>query len=205
MISPPETGLVQIIGLVLAGGTSSRLGQDKVVLRYHNQTLLERAVRVLGTCCSRVVISCRDPHIVPPHLEIVVDETGRIGPLGGIITALRQLGGPLLALACDLPLMDQSFLRKLITARARRPDSCLMTTWQERGSDRLQPLVAIYEPEALPLLEASMKAGKFKLHQIIPATRRQVLLYGPEERQIFFNINYPRDLEKLRALQVHQA
>jgi molybdopterin-guanine dinucleotide biosynthesis protein A len=187
-----------MIGVVLAGGKSSRLGQDKTAVLYQGQTLLERSARLLGACCEEVFVSCRDPRIVPPGLTVLEDETERVGPLGGITTALRHLGGPVFALACDLPFMERRFLDALIQAREARPEPCLMTAWEQRDTGFIEALVAIYEPAALPLFEAGIAAGHFKLSRLIPPHLRHTLVYGPEDSRFFFNVNYPQDLGRLR-------
>lgn len=188
-----------MIGVVLAGGQSSRLGQDKTAVVYQGETLLVRSARLLGACCHEVFVSCRDARIVPPGLTALKDETDRIGPLGGIITALRRLGGPVFALACDLPFMECRFLEILIQARETRPETCVMTTWEQAETGFIESLVAIYEPAALPLLEAGIAAGHFKLSRLIPAARRHTVVYGPQDSRYFFNVNRPGDLDQLAA------
>lgn len=187
-----------MIGVVLAGGKSSRLGQDKTAVTYQGETLLERSARLLGACCDRVFVSCRDPRIVPPGLAVIEDETERVGPLGGITTALRRLDGPVCVLACDLPFMERRFLDALLAARETRPVECVMTAWQQRETGFIESLVAIYEPAALPLLEEGIAAGHFKLSRLVPPRLRHTLVYGPEDSRFFFNVNYPRDLGQLR-------
>lgn len=188
-----------MIGLVLAGGKSTRLGQDKTAVVHQGQTLLERSAALLGRHCDQVFISCRYPEGVPTGLAAIVDQTDRIGPAGGIITALRTLGGPVFALACDLPFMQDRLIARLLAARHARPDHCVMTTWQQPESGFIEALVAIYETEALPFLEAGVAAGQFKLSRMVPAELRHCVLYDKEDEKFFFNVNYPQDLEKLTA------
>lgn len=189
-------------GVVLAGGKSSRLGQDKTAVDYLGETLLERSARLLGTCCDTVYVSCRDPRKVPPGLHALPDETERIGPLGGIITALRRLGGPVFVLACDLPFMERRFLEALADARSARPAQCVMTVWEQEDSGFVEPLVAIYEQAALPLLERGIVDGVFKLTRLIPPQLRHTVPYGPEDSRSFFNVNYPQDLGRLQEAAI---
>ena len=188
-----------MIGLVLAGGKSSRLGQDKTRVLHEGQTLLMRTATLLQRHVDQVYISCRHPEKLDIPWPVIVDATERIGPAGGIITALRQLGGPIFVLACDLPFMEDSFITRLMAARAERPQECVLTTWKLKDSGFIENLVAIYEPEALPLLEEGTLQGLFKLSRLIPAGLRHTLTYTEEERNIFFNVNYPDDLQQLRS------
>lgn len=187
-----------MIGLVLAGGQSSRLGQDKTAIPYEGQTLLERTARLLAPLVDQVYVSCRHPERVPGNWPVIVDATERIGPAGGIVTALHRLGGPIFVLACDLPFMERHFINRLLAAREERPGSAVLTAWALAGTEYIESLVAIYEPQALPLMEEGIARGVFKLGRLIPPEKRHTVSYRPKERDVFFNVNRPEDLRRLR-------
>lgn len=186
-----------MIGLVLAGGKSSRLGQDKTQVVHEGQTLLTRTATLLSRHVEQVYISSRRPMDTDGPWPVIMDETERIGPAGGIITALRRLGGPIFVLACDIPFMQDAFIERLKAARESRPPHCVLTTWQLHGSEFIENLVAIYEAQALPLLEEGVAGGVYKLSRLIPARLRHTLIYAEAERRVFFNVNRPGDLEEL--------
>lgn len=185
-------------GLVLAGGQSSRLGQDKTAVLHEGRTLLTRSAELLQRHMRDVYISCRDPQRAPEGWTAIVDETERIGPAGGIMTALRKLGGPVFTLACDLPFMDDAHIARLLKARENRPRGSILTAWRLENSDFFENLVAIYEPEALPLLEAGVSRGLYKLGRLVPPELRHCVTYTEAERRVFFNVNYPDDLRLLQ-------
>lgn len=187
-----------MIGLVLAGGKSSRLGQDKTQVVHEGQTLLSRTATLLERHVDQVHVSSRHDIDTGGRWPVILDETERIGPAGGIITALRKLGGPILVLACDLPFMEDAIVERLLAARQLRPRQCVLTAWQLEDSGFIENLVAVYEQEALPLLEEGVGRGLFKLSRLIPAELRHIVTYSEEERRIFFNVNYPTDLDQLR-------
>lgn len=188
-----------MIGLVLAGGKSSRLGQDKTRVVHEGQTLLTRTATLLQRHLDKVYVSCRQTIDVGGPWPVITDETERIGPAGGIITALRKFREPIFVLACDLPFMEDGIIERLMAAREERPRHCVLTTWQLKDSGFIENLVAIYEPQALPLLEEGVSQGLFKLSRLIPAELRHTVTYTEDERRIFFNVNYPTDLEQLQG------
>ncbi len=198
-----------MIGVATAGGRSSRLGLDKTRLRLYGETgpdLLERTLDLLAACTDEAVISCRaDAPILPcgRTCRLVPDAVPHAGPLGALYSCLRALGGPLLVLACDLPFMEEAVVRRLLSAREHRPADRCMTVFRERETGRLQPLVAVYEPECLPLLEAALASGERRLRRAVPEARRLHLDYGRNEAHAFFNINTPEDLHRAR-LSVQQ-
>ena len=126
-----------MLGAVLAGGSSSRMGQDKASLTIGDETFLERAVRVVGSVTDAVVV-CGD--IEADGHEVVHDAKPGVGPLAGVVSALhRAEGGPVLVLAVDIPTVTTETLERLI-ARHVRTDQAVTT----RSNGRVQPLCAVY-------------------------------------------------------------
>jgi molybdopterin-guanine dinucleotide biosynthesis protein A len=185
-------------GVVLAGGMGRRLGQDKASLRLQcpdGPNLLERAASLVREIVGRVLIVGRESAAFP----WLVDETPGSGPAGGIATALRSLGEPCFVLSCDLPLMDVGTLRRLLTTwKNHRDQKTLATVWRNRESGLWEPLVAVYEPDFLPLLDAGLALGERKIARLLPRERICFLEYGAMEALPFFNLNYQADLALLR-------
>ena len=91
-----------MIGVVLAGGRSTRLGQDKVRLRLpgDGRDMLARTADLLAACTDGVAISCRAPasgEAVPalPGIRSIPDAEPGLGPFGGVWAALRELRQPI--------------------------------------------------------------------------------------------------------------
>lgn len=198
-------------GIVLAGGKSTRLGQDKAEIVYCSATLLDRTIKLLQRHCDTVCVVGKNP--TRQHLETddlaknstvswLLDLVPGCGPAGGIATALKTLRRPCLVLSCDLPLMDDATLRRLLQGRATRPEHALMTTFRQVETGYIEALVAVYEALALPRLEAAFSKNLYQLNRILPEPIRHHLPYRPEEAAPFFNINHPRDLSLLRTMEV---
>jgi molybdopterin-guanine dinucleotide biosynthesis protein A len=190
-----------LTGLVLAGGRSTRLGQDKVELPVHGQSLLARTAGLAAQFCARVVVSGRDPADLDLDLAWLPDDAPGQGPLGGILTGLTRLGGPLLVLACDLPLLDAATVARLVEHRKRRPAEAVVTTFLQSATGFIEPLVAVYEDLARPHLAAALAAGERKLARALPEAGRHLIPYGPAEAHVFFNVNFPADLAVLSRLE----
>lgn len=116
-------GYNDIAGIVLAGGTGSRLGEDKCCIRFSfaagEHTLLEHSMKLLLCVLPEV-------HIIGRECEgksWFPDGVPGKGPVGGIATALKLLAKPCLVLPVDLPFMNGRLLRALLDARMlRRPE-----------------------------------------------------------------------------------
>jgi len=190
-----------VAGVVLAGGKSSRLGLDKAEVLFRGVNLLDRAVAVVQSVVSEVWIAGRCPvGWVGPWLQ---DEQPGLGPLGGILTALRAIRKPLLVISCDLPLLGPATLEQLLATRREQLTDQVMTTFWQKETGFIEALVAVYEPEAEPLLEAARANGIYKLSRAIPFEKRLHIPYSQVDALPFFNVNYPADLALLRFYEQH--
>ncbi len=190
----------RLVGVVLAGGLSSRMGQDKALLRLpggQGADLLARTVQLLQNFCGRAIVVGRQqegyaciPDIAPGH-----------GPVGGIATALEHCqGAACLVLSCDLPFMESPVLERLITMRNRRPSGAHVTAYQQENTGHIEALVAIYEPECLPFFQRCVTDKLLKISKVVPVRHQHFIPYALEDSLPFFNLNYPADLEVARRM-----
>lgn len=109
-----------IVGLVLAGGLSSRMGQDKAMLSIDGRTLLDRTLDALrGAGAERVAISGTRVGGIP-------DRWPQAGPVGGMASAAQSLpDGDWLVVPVDMPHLGNDVLAPLLGQRATR-----VTHWQ---------------------------------------------------------------------------
>lgn len=101
-------------GVVLAGGRSSRMGSDKAALAWNGETLLDRAVRVVGAAVGRerVLVSGGG------RAASVPDRVPGLGPIGGIASCVEAFpnGAWALVVPVDMPLLDETLLGMLVRA-----------------------------------------------------------------------------------------
>lgn len=195
-----------MIGVVLAGGRSSRLGQDKVRLRLpgDGRDMLARTADLLAACTDGVAISRRASSVgdapALPGVRSIPDREDNLGPFGGIWSALRELRQPILVLSCDLPFMDAATLRRLIEARNTRAPEAVMTTFLQAETGFIEALVSIYEPACLPFFEDARARNLRQINLVIPEALQARVVYTRAEALPFFNINFPDELEQARRM-----
>lgn len=109
------------VGVVLAGGASSRMGRDKAMLELDGATLLDQAIALLRDAgCTRIVVSGDRP----AHGGVPDDAPGR-GPVGGLATVLPGIEGDrLLVVPVDLAGLQASMLLYLLEALDDAPAAC---------------------------------------------------------------------------------
>jgi molybdopterin-guanine dinucleotide biosynthesis protein A len=149
--------LAPLFGLVLAGGRSRRMGRDKGTLRLDDETLRQRAARMLAVHAEQVFVSCRPDQVVDlePGLQPLCDEAPDQGPLAGIAAAFgHRPDVAWLTMPCDMVGVDAEVLAALVLAR--RADQPAVAFRGEDGTGP-EPLVAIWEPVMAPIIADALR------------------------------------------------
>lgn len=153
-------------GFVLAGGRSSRMGQDKALLQVGGRSLVEVALdklRCIGVAAPRIAGARAD---LSAHAAVVPDLHPGCGPLSGIEAALAASSQPLnLFLPVDMPLLPARFLSWMLV-RAEITGALVTVP---RFNGRPQPLCAVYHRDLLPFIGASLVAGNYKVMSVMSA------------------------------------
>lgn len=189
--------LAELIGVVLAGGASRRMGRDKASMEVEGETLVARAARKLAGVTGEVVLADGGRSLLGAAVPSVPDGPGR-GPAAGLLgAALARPATVLLVLACDLPSVPVPLLTLLAD---EAPDADLVIPRWRRG---IEPLCARWGPRALDALARRVVSGQLDLHGVAeePALRVAVLegpaleAFGAPE-VVLANLNTPADLAR---------
>ena len=175
-------------GAVLAGGRSSRFGQDKALYVHEGKPLAVRALASFARADERFVVSSR-PYAfgVPCYPDRYPGSS-----LGGLHAALLHAAHDWVAVAaCDMPFLTPDYWEKLL-AHTQGVQAVVV----QGPSGRLEPLAALYHKTLLPLAEGRLKAGDFKLSGLLEATEVRVLAFGALglDPDVFVNLNRLEDV-----------
>jgi molybdopterin-guanine dinucleotide biosynthesis protein A len=184
-----------ISAVLLAGGKSSRMGQDKATMLFRGGPLWKNQLEVLrGLQWKEVLVSAqKDPPWRPADIQFVGDEQPSRGPLSGIAAALSRMAADfLLVLAIDVPFMTDRYLRSMC-ARIL-PGQGVVPMIENRA----EPLVAIYPRDAGDEFTRALSGTDFSLQ---PLVRKLIALEKlrsvdglAEETSLFRNLNEPGDV-----------
>ena len=185
-----------LYGLLLTGGASRRMGQDKALLNYGDQPQLLAAYQLLETVVERAFVSVREDQRneqTRRQLPQIIDQLADIGPAAGILAAhARYPDAAWLVLACDLPLLNRETLHALLAARDVSRDA---TAFASAHDGLPEPLCAIWEPSAIEALAASVAAGRVCPRKGLLSIDTQLI--DPVDPQALDNANSPGDREDI--------
>ncbi len=185
---------------IIAGGKSSRFGTNKANACFQNNKLIDIAVQNCYKISSDVfmITSSRYKYenlLVPTISDIIPN----CGPLGGIFTALVHSNNPYICtIPCDMPLLVPDLFRLLFK---KRSDNRPVVARSENG---IEPLLSLWPTGLVSSLYSYIKDGKYNLRYIL--TELQAieinipLLMKNYNPNIFTNVNYKKDLEKINRM-----
>jgi molybdopterin-guanine dinucleotide biosynthesis protein A len=183
---------------IMAGGKSSRMGQDKSFVLFEGRPMIETIIeRVTGLGDELIIITNKPDEYAHFGLPLFSDVYPDHGSLGGIFTAVHYATHPhTLIVACDMPWLNRSLLKHMISLRQEA--DIIVPRWSEFP----EPLHAIYHKVCLPPIEANLQAKRLKIIRFydevsVRYVEREEIKQFDDDGRSFANINTPQDLRKL--------
>ncbi|GAB4137497.1 MAG: molybdenum cofactor guanylyltransferase [Ignavibacteriales bacterium] len=194
-----------IIGVILAGGKSSRMGMNKSFLKIGNQTIIERISDMMKSIFSEVIIITNSPDEYKfLNIPIFEDIYKLKGPLAGIHSALvHSATEKIFVLSCDVPLMSKEMIEYIVEYKSDKP----IIFCEAAGYH--QPLVGVYSKVILSEVEnfiSTTEVSDKSFHHFLKSVEAEIIhteklsFYRDE---LFFNVNRPEDYEKMIFLSQH--
>jgi molybdopterin-guanine dinucleotide biosynthesis protein A len=184
-------------GLVLAGGKSVRMDQDKGLIDYHGLPQREFAAQLLSTYCEEVYISCRPDQAesIEGNFKALPDTFDGLGPFGGIVSAFRtDPNAAWLVVACDLPYLDETTIDYLVSNRNR---SKVATSFWDTDHQFPEPLITIWEPKAYGEMLFFLSMGHSCPRKVLINSNTEVL-EAPDNHALT-NVNNPEEMKAVLA------
>jgi len=181
---------------LLIGGRSSRMGRPKHLIKGENGlTWIENTVNLLQAFTEHIVLS--GAGVVPDTLESLTripDIPDVKGPLTGILAAMRRHPDSCwLLLACDMPNIRPEALKWLLAGRS--PESWgTVPRLQEDGF--VEPLLALYEPQAKEYFEELCASGCFRISMVARQKNIATPVVPAGLGRSWSNINTPGELSR---------
>jgi molybdopterin-guanine dinucleotide biosynthesis protein A len=188
---PSQRFSPNIIGLVLAGGNSSRMGKDKSRMNYHGIPQANWMKGLLMPYCESVYISVRQfkNGLALPQLR---DHSrwDDIGPMNAVLTAFGQFPEHAFFIAgCDYLYCEKETIQLLLDNRKPEMDA---VAFINPSTNRPEPLLTVYEPSAFTKIIAQYEAGNHSLQRVLEHLNTE-LVNLPEDRWIK-SVDTPEDV-----------
>lgn len=197
-----ESEFKKITGIILCGGKSSRMGENKAFLEYSGMSLIEHVITALRGLFGEIILVTNTPvEYAGLDAEIVTDIIPGKSSLGGIYTGLFYADGDYgFVCACDMPFIDREFIAYMI----RRSGSYDIVV--PRSRDGRQPLHALYSRRCLNRMERQITENRLKIAQLyenmntLEIGTDEIARHSREEvERMFFNVNTKEDWEAVRG------
>ncbi len=182
---------------VLAGGKSSRMGQNKVLMEYQNRRFLDRICEELQGFDEKPCISAAMPgEYEDLGLPVVCDENREIGPVEGIRQVLIHTSCDyVFVCAGDMPFITGDLVRYMAEFISSDYDCYCMV-----DEEHIHPLCAVYSKKVLPVIEELIGQGLYRLMQILRRVRTKYIRLENScfDKNTLRNINTREEYESLR-------
>ena len=191
---------MSVTAAIMAGGKSTRMGQDKAWIELDGEPIIRRVANVLALVADEVIVVANDPRYAALGLRVVPDKFPDGGALGGIATGVSAASHDrVLVAACDMPFLSAEVWRVLLDHRYEA-DVVI-----PRIGGEYETLHALYTKACLAPMERALGAGKLRVISFFDEVRVQAI----DERELrvadptlrsFTNVNTPEELASaLRA------
>jgi molybdopterin-guanine dinucleotide biosynthesis protein A len=177
----------------LAGGKSSRFGQDKGLFPFRGKALVEHAIEILKPLCSEVLISTNNLEAYAfTRLKTITDIHPDCGPIGGMHSGLFHAKGQVvLFLGCDMPFVDGRVFSFLLD-NIRDSHAAVA-----KHNGFRETLCMAMKKESLPLVEQAIAEKKYKILdmlEMLSVSYPELTTQPFFHKEMFHNINYLKDL-----------
>jgi molybdenum cofactor guanylyltransferase len=194
-----------MLGVVLCGGQSTRMGTDKGLLKFHGISWAETAVENLTSLQLPVVLSVNENQLaeyaaVFPSQQLITDnDTLNIkGPLCAVLSVyLKYPAEDLLVLACDMPLMESGLIKELIAYYSRDAGAAAFVY---TISNEPEPLCGIYRSGGLSYIYHLLQANELPRHSMkymLENIHSEFIPLASDKKKYFRNFNTHAELNGL--------
>ena len=183
-----------ITAIILAGGKSSRMKEDKGLVTFNGNALVEHVIKAARMVTGNIIIITANPFYHQFGVPCIEDEMKDKGPLGGICTGLvHSSTAKNLLLGCDMPFLSEALLNALL--RNCGEEDVLLT--EHRGL--AEPLCSVYDRSCITHIRSLIEQDQLKITDALAGLKTRVISFDKEgwfRGNEFANINSIEELRK---------
>lgn len=177
--------------IILAGGESSRMGEDKGLKLFNNQALVTYSIQLAKELCETIYIGANNTDYEQFGLPLLNDIFIKKGPMSGIYSGLLASKTDWnLFLPCDTPFLKLDILLEM---KEQLGTNKIVVPITENG--RIHPLIGFYHKDLLPIIQNHLENNRLKIMGLLNETKTHYQKIKQENTPYFLNIN---TIEELR-------
>ena len=192
-----------ILGIILAGGKSSRFGEDKSIAKLGDKTLLDHTINKIENEFTEILLISNNKEFNFKNNKIHVVEDcieGQLGPLVGILTAMKWVKKNnknykwIASFPCDTPFFDMKFISELkIKIKETSKKLIFLNSDKKRHN-----IFGLWSVDLIETLEEDIKNGLRKVEIWADKIGYENININTKEFDMFLNINTKEDLKKAK-------
>lgn len=186
---------MNLLGVILSGGKSTRMGSEKGLMDYHGKPMIQYAIDLIEPFCVDIVISANTAVYLKFGYQIIPDLLPDIGPIGGIFSVMNmQKADSYFFISCDIPHASRKLAEELLK-HIDKGDIIVPV----HSDNKIEPLFAIYSSKVFPIVRNQIENEDYKLMDLLSLGNTYYHKVSDdflkENTGLFKNINTPRDVE----------
>lgn len=182
--------------IILAGGKSSRMGQDKGLMKIKGIEIIKYLIKTTELLTNQITIISNNKEYEKFGYSVVHDLINDIGPIGGLYTGLKTSKSDInLVLSCDVPLVSVELLEALLKANTSNLNGIVA-----KHNDKVHPLIGLYSKKLLNHIEGLIKSERYSMKGIYQLDCVMVNDLSCFPKKEFLNLNAMNDIEEFKQL-----
>ena len=170
-------------GIILAGGKSSRMGQDKALMEFDRIPIIQHIATLLKDFTSEIIVASNNEDHHSYANFGVTDTYKNSGPMAGIEAGLNAASNKsCLVLSCDSPFITKSILVELTS---EKDNEAIIATC----NGRIHPLIGIYRKSSIQTIQSHLDQKQFKMRRLLEDLNTKYMRFPSSVESAFHNIN----------------
>nr|WP_321454066.1 molybdenum cofactor guanylyltransferase [uncultured Carboxylicivirga sp.] len=178
----------KLTGVILAGGKSSRMGQDKGLMLYRDIPLVKYSIDLFEKLCTDIIISTNNPEYSKFGYPLIADEYADAGPIGGLYSSLNASEyDDTIVSPCDMPFLTSALFQEVLSKKGDAKAAVIQSS-----GGRTFPTVGYFHKEALDTIQSQIQKKQFKMLILLEVLNARIIQSDNIEQ--LANFNAPEDL-----------
>ncbi len=183
----------ELTGIILAGGKSSRMGQEKGLVNFRGKPMIAYSIEMFEKLGYEIIIVANDSRYEKFGFPVFKDTIEDKGPMAGIYTGLQHSTTAWNAvITCDVPLIDSTVFA--VMEREMKDCQAIMP----RFNGRLQPLTAMYQTACQGFFLEAIHQNQLRVRELQDKFPTKIIDFGKDFKTSFTNINTQEDIQQCK-------